>query len=197
VVEDNLDNVLGIVHTKDLLLQNLADQPLDLKALVRPPLFVPENVSALKVLELFKQAGAHMALVIDEYGSILGMVTHNDILEEIVGYVPSASEPSKPGATPRRDGSWLLDGLLPIDDLKEIFEIERLPEEEYAGYQTVGGFMMTQLGNIPTVGQYFEWGNLRFEVVDMDGRRIDKVLVTPVLAALPVSDPVASPPTTI
>jgi len=185
LVEDNLDNVLGIIHTKDILFQNLADQPLDLKALARPTLFVPENISALKVLELLKQAGAHTALVIDEYGGILGMVTHNDILEEIVGYVPSASEPAKPGATRRRDGSWLLDGLLSIDELKEIFNLEKLPDEEYAGYQTVGGFMITQIGNIPTVGQSFDWENLRFEVVDMDGRRVDKVLVAPLLAVLP------------
>ena len=180
VIEDSLDNVLGIVTAKDLLIQNLANQPLDLKALARPPLFVPENISALKVLELFKQAGTHMALVIDEYGGILGMVTHNDVLEEIVGYIPSASEPNKPVATPRGDGSWLLDGLLSIDELKEIFDIEKLPDEEYGNYQTVGGFVITQLGNIPNVGQCFEWENLRFEVVDMDGRRIDKMMVTPI-----------------
>jgi len=179
VIKDSLDNVLGIVRAKDLLNQSLAGQPLDLRALLRPPLFIPESMSALKVLELFKQKGTHVALVTDEYGGIQGMVTHNDILEGIVGYIPSAGEPAEPQATRREDGSWLLDGLVHIDKLKEIFDIEKLPDEEHGHYQTVGGFVMTQVRSIPTVGQYFEWGKLRFEVVDMDGRRVDKVLVTP------------------
>jgi len=179
VIKDSLDNVLGIVRAKDLLNQSLAGQPLDLRALLRPPLFIPESMSALKVLELFKQKGTHVALVTDEYGGIQGMVTHNDILEGIVGYIPSAGEPAEPQATRREDGSWLLDGLEHIDKLKEIFDIEKLPDEEHGHYQTVGGFVMTQVRSIPTVGQCFEWGKLRFEVVDMDGRRVDKVLVTP------------------
>jgi len=178
VIKDSLDNVLGIVRAKDLLNQSLAGQLLDLRALLRPPLFIPESMSALKVLELFKQKGTHIALITDEYGSIQGMVTHNDILEDIVGYIPSAGEPAEPEATRREDGSWLLDGLVHIDKLKEIFDIEKLPDEEHSHYQTVGGFVMTQVGSIPTVGQYVEWGKLRFEVVDMDGRRVDKVLVT-------------------
>lgn len=178
VVKDSLDNVLGIVRARDLLNQSLAGQPLDLRVLLRSPLFVPESMSALKVLELFKQKGTHVALITDEYGGIEGMVTHNDILEAIAGYIPSAGEPAEPQATRREDGSWLLDGLLHIDELKEIFGIERLPGEEHGHYQTVGGFVMTQVQSIPTVGQCFEWGRLRFEVVDMDGRRVDKVLVT-------------------
>lgn len=179
VIQDSLDNVLGIVRAKDLLTQSLANQQLDLMAWLHPPLFIPENMSALKVLELFKQKGTHIALVTDEYGGIQGMVTHNDILEAIVGYIHSAGSPAEPEATRREDGSWLLDGLLPIDKLKEIFDIEKLPDEEQSHYQTVGGFVMAQVRNIPLVGQRFEWGNLCFEVVDMDGRRVDKVLVTP------------------
>ena len=179
VIQDSLDNVLGIVRAKDLLTQSLANQRLDLMAWLHPPLFIPENMSALKVLELFKQKGTHIALVTDEYGGIQGMVTHNDILEAIVGYIHSAGSPAEPEATRREDGSWLLDGLLPIDKLKEIFDIEKLPDEEQSHYQTVGGFVMAQVRNIPLVGQRFEWGKLYFEVVDMDGRRVDKVLVTP------------------
>jgi putative hemolysin len=179
VVKGSLDNVLGIVRAEDLLNQSLAGRPLDLTVLLRPPLFVPESVSALKVLELFKQEGAQIALITDEYSGIEGMVTHNDILEDIAGYIPSAGEPAEPQATRREDGSWLLDGLLHIDELKEIFDIEKLPDEEHVHYQTVGGFVMTQVRSIPTVGQCFEWRKLRFEVVDMDGRRVDKVLVTP------------------
>lgn len=179
IIKDSLDNVLGIVHAKDLLTQHLAGQRIDLMALLRPPLFIPKNMSVLKVLELFKQKGTHIALVIDEYGGIQGIVTYSDILEAIVGYIPSAAEPAEPEATRREDGSWLLDGLLPIDKLKEIFDLERLPDEEHGNYHTVGGFVMTQSGSIPTVGERFEWGNLCFEVVDMDRHRVDKVLVTP------------------
>jgi putative hemolysin len=187
VVKDSLDNVLGIVRTKDLLAQSLASQSLELRALLRPPLFIPESMSALKVLELFKQKGTHIALVTDEYGGIQGMVTHNDILEAIVGYIPSAGEPTEPQATRRDDGSWLLDGLLHIDKLKDIFDLEKLPDEEHGNYQTVGGFVMSQVRSIPTVGQRFKWGKLWFEVVDMDGHRVDKVLVAPVEPVSPDS----------
>jgi putative hemolysin len=180
VVKDNLDNIIGIVRAKDLLVQSLAHQRLDLKVLLRPPLFIPESMSALDVLELFKRQGTHIALVTDEYGGILGMVTHNDILEDIVGNIPTAGEASaEPQAKQRDDGSWLVDGLLDIDALKEIFEIEQLPDEEDRGYHTVGGFIMSRLQGIPAVGQHFQWRNLRFEVVDMDGRRVDKVLIIP------------------
>lgn len=179
VGRDSLDHVLGIVRAQDLLGQCLAGQPLDLKALLRPPLIVPESMRALGVLEILRRERTHVALITDEYGSIQGMVTHNDILEDIAGHIPSSGEPAEPQATPREDGSWLLDGLLQIDELKEIFSIARLPDEERHLYQTVGGFVMTRIGSIPAAGQAFEWGALRFEVLDMDGNRVDKVLVTP------------------
>ena len=180
VAKDNLDNVIGIVRAKDLLVQSLTHQLLDLKVLLHPPTFIPESMSALDVLELFKEQGTHIALVIDEYGGIEGMITHNDILEDIAGNIPIDGEPPvEPQAQQREDGSWLVDGLLDIDTLKEIFEIEELPDEEDRGYHTVGGFIMSQIHGIPIVGQYFEWQNLRFEVIDMDGRRVDKVLIIP------------------
>lgn len=180
VMHGSLDTVLGIVRAKDLLAQCLASRPLDLKAVLRPPLFFPETMSSLKALEIFKEKGTHIALVIDEYGGIEGIVTHNDILEAIVGYIPSAGEPVQPQATRRDDGSWLVDGLLHIDELKEIFELEKMPEGAYSVYHTVGGFVISQLRTIPSPGQSFRWENLRFEVLDMDGRRVDKVMVTPI-----------------
>jgi putative hemolysin len=183
VMHGSLDTVLGIVRAKDILAQCLASRPLDLKAVLRPPLFFPETMSSLKALELFKQKGTHIALVIDEYGGIEGIVTHNDILEAIVGYIPSAGEPVQPQATRRDDGSWLVDGLLHIDELKEIFELDKMPEGAYSVYHTVGGFVISQLRTIPSPGQSFRWENLRFEVLDMDGRRVDKVLVTPIQEA--------------
>lgn len=182
VAKGSLDNVLAIVRAKDLLNQILAGQPLDLSVLLHPPLFVSESMSALKVLDLFKQKRSHVALITDEYGGIQGMITHNDILEDIAGSVPCAGELAEPEAIRREDGSWLLDGLLHMDEFKEIFDLKELPEEAYSHYQTVGGFVMNQIRSIPAAGQYFEWEKLRFEVVDMDGHRVDKVLVTPIQA---------------
>ena len=176
---DDLDNFLGVVYAKDILTQNWTDSTMDLGALVRPPLFVPENMPTLKLLDLFKQKSVHVAVVVDEYGVIQGMVTDTDILESIVGDLPANDEPEEPEAIQREDGSWLLDGMLPIERLKKLLDIEKLPDEELADYQTVGGFIIYFLESIPISGEWFECGVLRFEVVDMDGRRVDKVLVTP------------------
>lgn len=177
VADGSLDQVVGILNAKDLLEQHLTNQPFDLLALVQKPLFVPENTPASRVLELVRQSGLHEALVIDEYGGLLGLVTLFDVLEAIVGELPAHDEPSEPEVIRREDGSYLLDGLLPIDELKDLFDLDELPEEEKIGYQTLGGFMMNQLGHVPITGQKFQYQNLSFEVVDMDGRRVDKVLV--------------------
>ena len=179
VCEDSLENVLGILRTKDLLAQSLAGQPLDLRSVLQTPLFVPETTSALRMLELFKEQRRHIALVTDEFGSIQGVVTHNDILEAVVGVMPSAGEPAAPGAVRREDGSWLVDGLMNLDTFKALFEIEELPDEAQGMYQTLGGLAMHQIGAIPAVGQTFAWQGFRFEIVDMDGRRVDKVLIQP------------------
>lgn len=178
VARGDLDEVVGYVHAKDVLHQRLTGRPLDLDAVMRSPLFVPEGMSALRVLGTFRRSGTHVALVVDEYGGIQGMVTNNDLLEHIAGYDDLPGDDEAPMATQRADGSWLLDGLLRIDRLAEIAGIERLPMEGTADYHTVGGLVMAGLGGIPTAGQIFEWENLRFEVVDMDGRRVDKVLLT-------------------
>ena len=131
----------------------------------------------LDIDDVFKQSGIHISLVVDEYGSVQGLVTLNNILEEIVGDIPSVEELEQPLAVQREDGSWLLDGMLPVNDFKDIFSIKELPGEGI--YQTLGGFVLMQVGRIPHVGNHFEWGELRFEVVDMDKNRIDKVLVMP------------------
>ncbi|MBC7234931.1 MAG: HlyC/CorC family transporter [Chloroflexi bacterium] len=178
VAKESLDNVLGEVQAKDLLAQSLSGQPLDLRPLIRKPLYVAEVMPALKVLGAFKQSETEMALVIDEYGNIQGLVTLIDILEAIVGDIPSATEEEEPKAVRREDGTWLVDGLLPVDEFKELFGIEELPGEEQGFYQTVAGFLVMQLGRIPTVAERLEWGGITFEVMDMDGPRVDKVLVT-------------------
>ena len=186
VCQGSLDNVLGVVQARDLLAHSLAGQRVDLKASLRQPLFVPESMRALKVIESFKQSGLPIAMVIDEYGGIQGLVTLNDILEAIVGDIPSIDEPAEPQAVQRADGSWLLDGMLPVDELKEIFRIGKLPREEKGYYHTLSGFVMMHLGGIPSAGDHFEWGGLRFEVMDMDGHRVDKVLVVPVQTDPPI-----------
>lgn len=180
VAKDDLDHIIGVVRVKDLLVQSLTNQPLDLKGLLRPPLFIPYSMSALDVLELFKEQKTHIALITDEYGGIEGMITHNDILEFIGGHIPFSGDSSaEPQVRRREDGSWLVDGLLDIETLKGMFKIEELSDEEDGGYHTVGGFVMNQVHDIPVEGQFFEWRKLRFEVLDMDGRRVDKVLITP------------------
>lgn len=177
--EGNLDNVQGIVQAKDVLACGLAGEPIDWKALAQRPLFVPESMGALKLLETFKQTGRHLALVMDEYGGTQGLVTPSDILEAIVGEMPVVGEPVEPQAVQREDGSWLLDGMMAADEFNELFHVSELPEEESGEYETLGGFVMMYLGRIPAAGDHFEWGGLRFEVLDMDGHRVDKVLVAP------------------
>jgi magnesium and cobalt exporter, CNNM family len=179
VADGSLDNVLGVVHAKDLLAHVLAEQVVDLAATLQQPSYVPESMRALKVLELFKQSGTHIALVIDEYGGIQGLVTPSDILEAIVGDLPEAGEQLEPLAVQREDGSWLLDGMLPIDEFKDLFDLGELPGEDQGIYQTLAGFVIMQLGRIPVAADSFEWEGLKIEVVDMDGNRVDKVLVTP------------------
>ncbi len=179
VGDGSLDKIIGFVRSRDMLSCRLNEQPIDLRASLMPPLFIPESMPALNILELFKQSGVYIAMVIDEYGSIQGLVTLRDMLEAIVGDLPPLSKPAEPQAVQREDGSWLLDGMLPVDEFKEIFRIRKLPEEESGYYQTIGGFVMMHLGRIPSTGDHFEWNELRFEVVDMDENRVDKLLVMP------------------
>jgi putative hemolysin len=176
VCRGGLDTVLGVVRAKEILAAILRDDAFDLKKLMRPPLYVPENALALKLLENFKKSRNHVALAVDEYGVVAGLITIYDILESIVGDIPSVDEIDEPLAVQRKDGSWLLDGLLPMDTFKEMFGIDEVPEE--GSYQTLGGFIMMHLGKIPATADSFEWGAVRLEVVDMDGNRVDKVLAT-------------------
>jgi putative hemolysin len=179
VMEGNPDNAIGMLYTKDLVVRHLKGEPLDIQASLRPVLFVPESMSTLRVLEIFKQEGKHIALVTDEYGSVEGMVTDMDILEAIVGEIPAEGEPEEPKAQLREDGTWLVDGLLHVNRLWEVLDLEAEMEDVYRGYQTVSGFVMTELDGIPNEGEHFEFHGQQFEIMDMDGHRVDKVLVTP------------------
>jgi putative hemolysin len=181
VCRDGLDNVLGITQVYDLLRDCMDGQPLDLTRNIQPPLFVPESTRALKILEQFKQSGNQMAFVVDEYGVIEGLVTLTDILQALVGDLPSLEDLAEPQVMQREDGSWLFDGMLPIYQFKELLDLEEaeLPGEERGSYQTLGGFVVMFLGKIPTSTDHFVWNGYRFEVMDMDGNRVDKVLVGP------------------
>jgi putative hemolysin len=172
VRQDTLDVVLGIVKARDLLLASLSGEEIKLKQLLKPAFYIPETMFAARALEILKEKGTEMLLVIDEFGGLQGLLTVNDIIEEIVGEI----ELEEPQATQRQDGSWLLDGMLEVDEFKEIFNLPPLPHEDE--YETLSGFVMLSLGKVPQTADQFEWHGLRFEVIDMDGRRVDKVLVT-------------------
>lgn len=176
----DLDNVVGILRAKDLLNQCLQDHPVDLTANLLAPVFVPDTLPAMKLLETLKKERTHIVLVVDEYGTIQGLITLNDILESIVGDLPAVDESDEPDRVQRDDGSWLMDGALPIDELKEIFKLETLPGEENGGFLTLSGFIMKTMGRVPATGECFEVPGLHFEIMDMDGHRIDKVLVSSV-----------------
>lgn len=181
VCHGGLDNLLGVVQVYDLLVMSMANEAIDFTSALQTPVFVPESTRALKVLELFKQTGTQIAFVVDEYGVIQGLVTLTDVLQAIVGDIPTVEDLAEPQAIRREDGSWLLDGMLPIYQFKELLHIEdqELPGEQRGSYQTLGGFVVMHLGRIPTAADHFEWESLRFEVMDMDGNRVDKVLVVP------------------
>ena len=177
VARENLDNCVGIVEIKEFLNASLNGKQIDLVKVSSPPLYVAETASALSVLEQFKQSGDRVAMVTDEYGGVEGIVTLTDLLEAIVGDLPSSYRQGDPDAMQREDGSWLIDGMISSDRLREILEVEELPFEKEHNYHTLGGLMMTYLRHIPMVGEHFTWERMRFEVVDMDGNRVDKVLV--------------------
>ncbi|MCL4824101.1 MAG: hemolysin family protein, partial [Anaerolineales bacterium] len=172
VRDDSLDNIVGVVRARDLLLAAMSGEKLNLRKHLHPTIYIPETAQASQALEMFKGGKAELMLVVDEFGAVQGLITLNDILSEIVEGIGS----EEPQATQRQDGSWLLDGMLSVDDFKEIFNLRELPQEN--DYETLGGFIMYSLGRIPLAADKFEWNNLQFEVMDMDARRVDKVLVT-------------------
>lgn len=178
VYQNHRDQVVGMVSVKALWAHSAIGLPTHLKNLLTPPLNVPEKLTVIQVLEQFKKSGRHTALVTDEFGAVQGMVTLIDVLEAIVGDLPQLGQRNAPGARRREDGSWLIDATLPIGEFKTTLGLKTaLPHETDADFQTLGGFVVTQFGRIPMAGDYFDWDGWRFEVVDMDRNRVDKVLV--------------------
>lgn len=176
VAEGSLDNIIGIVGAKDLSAQLIQHLAINLKDIVRPPLFVPESLPVYTMLERFKKSRLQLALVIDEFGGIQGLVTVNDLLEALVGEIPKEGDHVETNIVQREDGSWLIDGMVSIDEFKEKFGIQTIPDENMNLFHTVGGFVISFLEKIPIEGEQFNWEGFHFEVVDMDGHRVDKVL---------------------
>ncbi|HVT43313.1 MAG TPA: hemolysin family protein [Thermoanaerobaculia bacterium] len=169
-----IDQPLGFVHVKDLWARLVDGQPPDLQPSLRNPLYVPENMRALRLMDLFRETGVHLAVVVDEYGGVEGLATLNDVLEEISG---DLTAPAFAPVTRRDDGSWLMDGSLSLDDFWEAVGLDDPREDERREYRTLGGFVFTQLGHVPSSGESFQALGMRFEVVDMDRNRVAKVLV--------------------
>lgn len=178
VADGDLDHILGYIQIRDLLGYSPTDSDFDLRDFIKEPIYVPENMAALKALDNIQNSGVHLAVVVDEFGGITGMVTDYDILEAIVGEIPEDDLDTDALAVQRDDGSWLFDGLIVIDQLKEILDLSDLPGEEKSVYKTLSGFVMSQLGRIPKTGAKFDFDGYEFEVMDMDGRRVDRVLVS-------------------
>ncbi len=176
VVDGDLDHVVGVVSTRDLLVRRLQKRDFQLRDFIQPTIFLPESMPALDALNAIKKSSSKMAMVIDEYGGLLGIVTLYDMIEAVIGDISNADGEDL-SAIVRSDGSWLVDGLMPIDELKNLLSVDDLSGEKEFGFQTLGGYIMAQMGDIPQTGAVVEVDGVRFEVVDMDGRRVDRVLI--------------------
>lgn len=177
VCRGSLDDVIGVVSAHKLLQQAMEGRELSLADSLESPVFVPETLSGMELLEHFKASSTQLVFVVDEYGAVQGMITVLDVLEAITGEftTPTAEDA---WAVRRDDGSWLFDGLIPVPELKDRLELKELPEEDRGRYNTLAGMIMLLLGRLPQTADRVEWDGFRFEVVDMDGKRVDKVLVS-------------------
>lgn len=178
VCNGGIDNVLGVVHVKDLFSASLDGPIVSLQQHLRKPLYIVENVLAVQLIEQFKESGTHFAFLVDEYGGIQGLLTLNDILKAVVGEEIDANDRTNPYVVQRADGSYLVDGALLIDEFRELFNIDSMSDDDTGNYQTVAGFVINQMGRIPRAGQLFRWRDLTIEVMDMDGNRVDKLLIS-------------------
>lgn len=177
VCQGGLDNTLGFVRAADLLPMAMRGVAIELRPLIKEALFVPDSMPAVQLLESFRGSHKHMALVMDEFGAVEGLVTLTDMLEALVGHMPADASEAAGVFVARADGSWLVEGSASMEEVMTRMALDDLPEDEAGAYHTLGGFVMARLGRVAQTADHFEWSGVRFEVVDMDGRRIDKVLV--------------------
>ena len=181
VCRGGLDDVLGVVSAQALLQQSMQGKPFALDRQLQPPVFVPETLSGMELLEHFRASSAQIVFVVDEYGEVQGMITVRDVLEAITGEFSTRTDEDS-WAVQRADGSWLIDGLIPMPELKDRLALKELPEEDRGRYNTLAGMVMLLLGRLPETADAVEWQGWRFEVVDLDGKRVDKVLVSALAA---------------
>ena len=179
VCRDGLDSIYGVISVRDLWAQMSIGEKPDLESLVHEALIIPEHITALRLLDLFRTATTPLAVIMDEYGSVAGIITLHDLLEAIVGDLSTVDQADEePSIIEREDGSWFVDGMIPAEELRQFLSLESLPGEAEGYYRTAAGFVMNELGRIPISGEYFILEGFRFEVVDMDKRRIDKILIS-------------------
>jgi len=178
VFQGKEDHVIGLLSVKSLWANISLAHKVEVRNLITPPPIVPEGMTASKLIDTFRTSQKHITLVTDEFGTIQGLVTLKDVLEAIVGTLPDREQARHPKARKRADGSWIMDAVLDIDEFKKILEIKDLPGESESGYKTIGGFILHQLGHVPEEGEALVWQSLRFEIIDMDKHRLDKILVT-------------------
>ena len=187
VCRGGLDEVIGVLQVQRLVPALVRGDAVRLTEHLMAPVFVPETLSGMELLEHIRGAGSELVFVVDEYGAVQGVITERDVLEAITGeFSDPAAEDA--WAVRREDGSWLMDGLIPVPELKDRLELKALPEEDRGRYNTLAGMIILLLGRLPVTADVVEWDAWRFEVVDLDGRRIDKVLVTR-LEPIPGEDP--------
>lgn len=183
VIDDEPDNVVGIADTRDLLLQKLNGQPFSIRKIMRPAVFVPEILPVLLVLKTMRDQKSNMAIVIDEYGGVEGLITSNDVLGTVVDDIGSGdnngADSEIEGAVRQDDGTWIIDGQLGAHDFREIFDIKELDGEEAGRFETIAGYILDELGHIPSVGEWVDANDHKVEVIAMDGYRIDRVRITP------------------
>lgn len=179
VCREGLSEVLGVLSAQKLLPALARGETPSLADHLSPPVFVPETLSGMELLEHFRAASAELVFVVDEYGEVQGLISEHDVLEAITGEL-ATTVASEAWAVRREDGSWLFDGLIPVPELKDRLDLKDLPEEDRGRYNTLAGMIMLLLGRLPSVADHVEWDGWRFEVVDMDGKRVDKVLVAPI-----------------
>ncbi|MBR6266804.1 MAG: HlyC/CorC family transporter [Selenomonadaceae bacterium] len=179
VGKDSLDDFCGILYAKELLNASLERKSMDLTQYLHRPMFVPRSMEVFRLLEKFRDTGTHEAVVLDEYGGVVGFVTLNDIMGKIIGDSSKAGGEQEPAQfIQRSESSWIVDGLYPVDDFKRRFDLDSLPEEDHDHFQTMGGFLSSYFGYLPKVGETCEWNGFRFVIIEMDRARIDKIMVT-------------------
>jgi putative hemolysin len=186
VCRGGLDDVIGVVAAQSLLQQVIQGQPVSLIERLKPPVFVPETLSGMELLEHFRASDVQLVFVVDEYGEVQGMITVRDVLEAIAGEFTTPTDDGS-WAVRRADGSWLFDGLIPAPELKDRLDLKELPEEGRGRYNTLAGMVMLLLGRLPRTADSVEWEDWRFEVVDLDGKRVDKVLASPLAPLEPAA----------